>query len=306
MLALPEKSVDIVTTSPPYNLGIEYGTYKDNKPRKDYLEWLDKVFAAVKHCLKDDGHFWLNMGYSNVDPWVGMDVGNVARNHFVLQNNFVWVKSIAIGNVTSGHFKPINSNRFSNPTWEHLFHFTKTGNVTCDKLGVGVPYMWDCNLDNSSRIRGRLAKKFGFKDIKDFKKSAGNSVKAEFEKQLAVKLENQKPKADTRCRGNSWYIPYDTIANREKHRGSHPATYPVALIEQCIKFSGLKTGVLVDPFMGSGTSGVAAVKCGLDYIGFDIDKDYKQFAEDRIADTTISLAVPIPTVGTGNSLFAFS
>ena len=48
MLALPEKSVDIVTTSPPYNLGIAYGTYKDNKPRQEYLEWLDKVFKAVK------------------------------------------------------------------------------------------------------------------------------------------------------------------------------------------------------------------------------------------------------------------
>ena len=286
MLALPEKSVDIVTTSPPYNLGIAYGTYKDNKPRQEYLEWLDKVFKAVKHCLKDDGHFWLNMGYSNVDPWVGMDVGNVARDNFVLQNNFIWVKSIAIGDVTSGHFKPINSNRFSNPTWEHLFHFTKAGNVECDKLGVSVPYMWKGNIDKSGRVKGRLAKKFGFKDIKEFNKTASDIVKADFEQQLSVKLANQKPKAETRCKGNSWFIPYDTIANREKHRGSHPATYPVALIEQCIKFSSLESGVLVDPFMGSGTSAVAAVKCGLDYIGFDIDKDYKQFAEDRIADVT--------------------
>jgi site-specific DNA-methyltransferase (adenine-specific) len=79
-------------------------------------------------------------------------------------------------------------------------------------------------------------------------------------------------------------VPYDTIANREKHRGNHPATYPVALIEQCIKFSGLTSGVLVDPFMGSGTSAVAAVKCGLNYVGFDIDADYQQFAQDRIAD----------------------
>jgi DNA modification methylase len=142
-------------------------------------------------------------------------------------------------------------------------------------------------------VKGRLAKKFGFKDIKEFNKKASDTVKADFEKQLAVKLTNQKPKADTRCKGNSWFIPYDTIANREKHRGSHPATYPVALIEQCIKFSGLDSGVLVDPFMGSGTSAVAAVKCGLEYIGFDIDPDYRQFALDRIADIT------------GNDLFTF-
>jgi site-specific DNA-methyltransferase (adenine-specific) len=294
MLALPPQSVDIVTTSPPYNLGIDYGTYEDNKPRQEYLEWLDKVFVAVKHCLKDDGHFWLNMGYSNIDPWVGMDVGNIARRHFILQNNFIWVKSIAIDDVTSGHFKPINSNRFSNPTWEHLFHFTKTGAVVCDKLAVGVPYMWDCNIDNSGRVRGRQAKKYGFKDIKDFNKNADADTKIKFEEELATKLENKAPRPDTRCKGNSWFIPYDTIANREKHRGSHPATYPVALIEQCIKFSGLKSGVLVDPFMGSGTSAVAAVKCGLDYVGFDIDADYRQFAEDRIEDfnkqlTTLNL-----------------
>lgn len=286
MQQLPAGSADIVVTSPPYNLDIEYGTYKDNKPRQEYLSWLDSVFVAVKHCLKDNGHFWLNVGYSNVDPWVGMDVAQVARNHFVLQNNFNWVKSITIDDVTTGHFKPINSNRFANPTWEHLFHFTKTGSVPCDKLAIGVPYMWDCNIDNSGRIRGRLAKKYGFENIKEFNKNATAELKQKFEKEFAEKIKNTKPKADKRCRGNSWFVPYDTIANREKHRGSHPATYPVALVENCIRFSGLTSGLLVDPFMGSGTSAIAAIKQGLDYMGFDIDRDYRQFAIDRINNET--------------------
>lgn len=284
MNSLPAQSIDIVVTSPPYNLGIEYGTYKDDKPRQEYLNWLNDVFAAVKHCLKDTGHFWLNVGYSNIDPWVGMDVAQIARNHFVLQNNFTWVKSITIDDVTTGHFKPINSDRFANPTWEHLFHFTKTGSVSCDKLAVGVPYMWDCNIDNTGRIRGRLAKKYGFKDQKDFNKNAAEDVKLQFEKEFAEKIKDKKPRPDKRCRGNSWFVPYDTIANREKHRGSHPATFPVALVENCIKFSGVSSGVLLDPFMGSGTSAVAATRQNLDYIGFDIDPDYKAFAEDRIID----------------------
>jgi site-specific DNA-methyltransferase (adenine-specific) len=284
MLALPAKSVDIVSTSPPYNLGIAYNTYRDNLPRQEYLSWLSTVFAAVKHCLKDDGHFWLNVGYSNIDPWVGMDVAQVARDHFVLQNNFTWVKSIAINDVTTGHFKPINSDRFANPTWEHLFHFTKTGTVTCDKLAVGVPYMWDCNIDNTGRLRGRAAKKLGYKNIKDFNARATDDDKKKFENELSVKLARQKPRAQSRCRGNSWFVPYDTIANREKHRGSHPATFPVALIEQCIKFSGAESGVLVDPFMGSGTSALAAINCGLDYIGFDVDPNYIEFAQDRIQE----------------------
>jgi len=286
MNSLPEKSVDIVVTSPPYNLGINYGTYKDNKPRQEYLNWLESVFVAVKHCLKDDGHFWLNVGYSNIDPWVGMDVAQVARNHFVLQNNFNWVKSITIDDVTTGHFKPINSDRFANTTWEHLFHFTKLGNTPCDKLALGVPYMWDCNIDNSGRIRGRLAKKYGFENIKDFNQNADPATKKKFETELTTKLANTKTKSDKRCRGNSWFVPYDTILNRKKHRGSHPATYPIQLVENCIKFSGVKSGILLDPFMGSGTSAIAAIRQGLEFVGYDIDSDYKQFAEDRIADET--------------------
>ena len=54
------------------------------------------------------------------------------------------------------------------------------------------------------------------------------------------------------------------------------------LIENCIKFSGLKKGVLVDPFMGSGTSAIAAIRQKLDFIGFDIDADYQKFAVNRV------------------------
>lgn len=280
---IPPGSIDICTTSPPYNLGIEYSTYDDSRSRDEYLNWLDEVFAAIKIVLKDDGHFWLNLGYSNIDPWIGMDVAQIARRHFVLQNTFTWVKSITIDNVTKGHFKPINSERFANTTWEHLFHFTKTGSVKCDRLSIGVPYMWDCNIDNTGRIKGRLAKKFGFANIKDFNKNASKEIKEQFLVELEHKTSKQKPRQDRRCQGNTWFVPYDTIANREKHRGSHPATYPVDLIRNCIKFSGVKHGILLDPFMGSGTSAVAAIRNNLDYIGFEIDADYKIFAEDRIS-----------------------
>jgi len=246
MNSLPAQSIDIVVTSPPYNLGIEYGTYKDDKPRQEYLKWLKDVFQAVKHCLKDNGHFWLNVGYSNADPWVAMDVAQVARDCFILQNNIMWVKSIYVNGKTSGHFKPINSKRYVSPTWEHLFHFTKNGTVELDRLAVGVPYEWyEANLRNP-------------------------------------KTKQTKP--NIRCKGNTWFIPYDTISNKAKHRGNHPATYPVSLVEECIKISRLSKGLLLDPFMGSGTSAIAAIRQGLDYIGFDIDQNYIDFAEDRISE----------------------
>jgi site-specific DNA-methyltransferase (adenine-specific) len=76
-------------------------------------------------------------------------------------------------------------------------------------------------------------------------------------------------------------VPYDTISNKTKHRGNHPATFPVALVEEAIKVSGVQSGILLDPFIGSGTSAIAASKHNLNYIGFDIDQNYIDFAEDR-------------------------
>ena len=244
MKSLDEKSIDICVTSPPYNLNIKYGKYEDSKPFDVYLNWLNDVFDAVKYCLKDDGHFFLNVGYSNIEPWIAMDVAQTARQHFILQNQIAWVKSIFVNDKTTGHFKPINSDRFISPTWESLFHFTKTGKVKLDRLAVGVPYEWfEANLRNEKT-----------KDTKQ----------------------------NLRCKGNTWFVPYDTISNKEKHRGNHPATFPKQLVEDCIKVSGIKKGILLDPFMGSGTSAIAAIQNGFEYVGFDIDQDYIDFANDRI------------------------
>jgi site-specific DNA-methyltransferase (adenine-specific) len=248
MQALPDASVDICVTSPPYNLGIGYSTYRDDRPLQDYLNWLGSVFGEIKRVLTDDGHFWLNVGYSNQDPWVAQDVAQVARDHFVLQNSVMWVKSIYVNGKTSGHFKPVNSERYIAPTWEHVFHFTKTGRSPLDKLTIGVPYEYYAeNLRNP--------------------KTAGT-------------------KPNLRCRGNTWFIPYETISNRAKHRGDHPATFPVALAENCIRVSGVTSGTVLDPFMGSGTTAIAAHRCGLSWLGFEIDTNYRDFALDRIAAET--------------------
>ena len=63
-------------------------------------------------------------------------------------------------------------------------------------------------------------------------------------------------------------------------RGKHPATFPVRLVEDCLKLTGTK-GTVLDPFMGTGTTAVAAVNLGWEYIGYEIDEDYVTFSEDR-------------------------
>ncbi len=239
---LEDKSIDATITSPPYNLDIKYGTYQDDKEEEEYLKWLSAILAEVRRVLKDDGALFLNVGASNMNPWVPYDVVNAISDIFTLQNNIIWVKSIAIDDRTYGHFKPINSKRFTNHTFEHIFHLTKTGEVPIDRLGIGVPYQHKSNI---KRWKGT-----GQKDL--------------------------------RCRGNCWFIPYETI-NKKAMKGKHPAIFPTKLVENCIRLHGIREDmVILDPFVGTGTTMVVAAQLGLRGIGMDIDKDYLKFAGDRV------------------------
>ncbi|MGH9991083.1 MAG: DNA methyltransferase, partial [Nitrososphaera sp.] len=65
-----EKSVDVVVTSPPYNIGINYGSYSDALPREQYLSWMEAVGSAVRRALADDGSFFLNIGNKPKDQWI--------------------------------------------------------------------------------------------------------------------------------------------------------------------------------------------------------------------------------------------
>ncbi len=247
-----DRSADVVVTSPPYNIGTSYGSYKDELPREKYLTWIEEVGIAVKQSLTDDGSFFLNIGNKLKDPWIAWDVAYVLRKYFVLQNVIHWVKSIAIskaqvgnypniaGDIAVGHFKPIMSNRFLNDCHEYIFHFTKYGDVHLDKLAVGVSYQDKTNIERWKATN----------------------------------------KEDRRDRGNMWFIPYQTIQSRSKQR-PHPATFPVKLPEMCIRLHG-NAKLVVDPFVGIGSAAIAAMRLGISFVGFEIDKEYLDATIDRI------------------------
>ena len=250
---LEDGEVDVIVTSPPYNLGIAYNTYNDSVSRTEYLDWMEKVAKECKRVLSDCGSFFLNVGYKPKDPWVAWEVAFRFRKHFVLQNVIHWIKSIAIpkedvgdypnvtGNIAVGHFKPINSERFVNKCHEYVFQFTKGGDVELDKLAVGVPYQ-----DKSNIRRWKSA----VQDVRD--------------------------------RGDTWFIPYETIRSRERQR-PHPSAFPSKLPMMCILLHGLeRTKLVLDPFIGIGNTAVACLKLGVDYIGFEMDESYAQTAEQRI------------------------
>jgi site-specific DNA-methyltransferase (adenine-specific) len=254
MTELLPGSVDVIVTSPPYNLGIQYRTYDDTLPRPEYLAWTSDWASAALRVLSDQGSLFLNVGGKPRDAWVPFEVAHCFhRLGFHLQNTIHWIKSIAIEEPTSsrngkkasvlsrGHYKPVNSPRYLNSCHEYIFHFTKTGEVPLDRLAIGVPYQDKSNVDRWA--------------------SASN---------------------DIRCRGNTWFIPYETIQSRNRQR-PHPATFPPRLPEMCILLHGRQRArSVLDPFMGIGNTALAAAKLGVAVIGYEIDSDYFRVACERL------------------------
>jgi len=250
---LEQATVGVVVTSPPYNLGIKYRSYEDDLPRGEYLAWTDRWIRAVARTMTASGSLFMNVGAKPTDPWIPLEVAQVARKHLKLQNTIHWVKSIAIDrqaagasarldrDVAVGHYKPINSDRFVNDCHEFIFHFTPGGRTRLDRRAVGVKYQDPSNIK-------RWAK-------------AGQGK---------------------RCRGNTWFIPYETIQSRDRDR-PHPASFPPKVPEQCVKLHGLpRAGVVLDPFLGLGSTAIAAARLGLDFVGIEMDSHYLKEAVRRL------------------------
>ncbi|MCI0475403.1 MAG: site-specific DNA-methyltransferase, partial [Anaerolineales bacterium] len=83
---LAPRSVDVVITSPPYNLGIKYKKYDDTISRDAYLAWLGEWAQIVREVLRDDGSLFLNLGSKPTDPAVPFEVVAEMQKYFVLQN----------------------------------------------------------------------------------------------------------------------------------------------------------------------------------------------------------------------------
>lgn len=154
MRKMPSGSVDLILTSPPYNIGMKYRSAGDSRPRTEYLDWMEKIAVEIRRLLQPDGALFLNLGSTSTDPWIVDDVGGRFRRHLILQNRIAWIKSVSVGGRTHGHFKPLNSRRFLNRTYEEVLHWSIRGDLEIDRLAIGVPYEDKGNL---SRWRHAMA-----------------------------------------------------------------------------------------------------------------------------------------------------
>jgi site-specific DNA-methyltransferase (adenine-specific) len=246
-------SVDVAVTSPPYNLGIAYNSHDDTAPREEYLAWCDTWGGAVKRALAPGGSFFLNVGSKPTDPCVPFAVLAVMQKHFILQNVIHWIKSIAVMRADVGDYPGLEADLVAG----HYKPINSPRFVNdCHEYIFHLTHRGDVPLD-------RLAIGVPYRDKSNVTrwKSAG---------------------ADVHCRGNTWFLPYPTILRRSRDR-PHPASFPEALPERCIRLHGLeRTRLVLDPFMGLGTTGAACARLGVDCVGFEIDEEYRAYALGRI------------------------
>jgi site-specific DNA-methyltransferase (adenine-specific) len=254
--ALAPGSVSAIVTSPPYNLGVRYRSYEDTLPRDRYLHWTGDWIQAAKGALSPNGSLFLNVGAKPTDPWTAIDIALAARPHLQLQNTVHWVKSVAIEKDAAGAASGVDRDLA-------LGHYKPINSPR---------FVNDCHefifqFTRSGRVPlDRLALGVPYQDQSNITRwrSAGGG---------------------RRCRGNVWFLPYETIQNRAEDR-PHPATFPSRLPDFCLRLHGLsRLRTVVDPFLGLGSSAVACARLGIDFVGIELDEAYLQEAIERARET---------------------
>lgn len=219
--------INLIVTSPPYNIGKEYEFVQDVE---SYVSWCEKWLDCIYNITNDNGSFWLNLGYFEV-PGKGKNVPISYllwdKSRFYLEQEIVW------------HYEAgVAAKKRLSPRNEKWLFYVKNNN----------DYVF--NLDS----------------VRD----------------QNVKYPNQKKNGKFRCNplgknpSDVWNISKVTSGkNRSsKERTIHPAQFPLEVVERIIKLSSNCGDFILDPFSGSGTTGICAVALGRFYIGFEINCEY--------------------------------
>jgi site-specific DNA-methyltransferase (adenine-specific) len=242
-----DATVDIIVSSPPYNIGIAYNTYGDKMSAKEYLEWQKNIWTEACRILKPTGHLFLNIAPTRRDPLLPYRVADAVP--WTIQNSIVWSKCIEIDGHVRGHGVVTASKKYLPNGHEMMFHFTKDGNTEIDIQASSVPYQPAWAADNAKRT-GR-----------SWRPTVNNwhipyETCGSFGGNRSAELKGDK---------------------------KHPAIFPRELVRHCLNVAGAQPGEIVyDPFAGTGTTLVVAKEMGLVGIGTEIDADYAAFIHQRM------------------------
>ena len=225
MSEIPDSSIHLMVTSPPYNVKKEYD---QDLSLNEYRKLLREVFTETYKKLVTGGRVCINIANIGRKPYIPLHayiIEDMLGIGYYMRGEIIWNKASSAGTSTAWGSWLSASNPVLRDVHEYILVFSKES------------FSRDRNeKENSIRKEGFL----------EWTKSV-------------------------------WTFP----AASAKSVG-HPAPFPEELPYRLIQLYSFKNDVVLDPFCGSGTTCVAALKSGRNYIGYDIDKTYVELANDRI------------------------
>jgi site-specific DNA-methyltransferase (adenine-specific) len=234
-----KNSVDLIITSPPYNVDIQYNRHNDKISYEDYLDFSKKWIARCFEFLRDDGRFCLNIPLDknkNGQQSVGADLTTIAKCiGFKYHSTIVWNE----GNI---------SRRTAWGSWKSASAPFVIAPVEL------IVILYKCR----------------------WKKTSGSKI-SDISKEDFM----------------NWTNGLWTFSGESKKRTGHPAPFPVELPQRCIKLFSFVDDIVLDPFLGSGSTLIATALNNRVGIGIDVDLEYCKLAKKRlikeahILDTTL-------------------
>lgn len=267
----PDASVDMIVTSPPYygqrDYSTDYQIGQESTP-EEYIERLLEVFHECKRVLTESGTLWLNLGdkYQNGQllgmPWrVALAL---MSDKWILRADVIWHKSNAMPSSVK-----------TRPTQDHeyLFLFSKNHDYYYDADAIREPHVTFTERTKMRGGRGHFGKAGGTPEKGKFGSNA-NLHRARWDQAFHPKGRNKR---------TVWSIPLG------KFREAHFAVFPEKLVEPCVLAGCPSHGIVLDPFIGSGTTAVVALRLGRGFIGIDSNPSYCEMARKRVHAKTAAL-----------------
>jgi site-specific DNA-methyltransferase (adenine-specific) len=264
---MPAALVDTVVTSPPYFRQRDYSgedQLGQEQTPEAYIGKLVDVFRECRRTLKDSGSLWLVIGDKYLDgeqlgmPWrVALAL---KADGWILRSDIIWHKPNAMPSAVK-----------TRPTVDHeyVFFFTKSPDYYYDADAIREPHV---TFTEKSRMRGGRNHFFRPGGTPEQGKNKGNP-------NLHHGRWDQAFHPKGRNKRTVWSI------SLSKFREAHFAVFPEPLVETCILAGCPEGGVVLDPFLGSGTTAVVAKRLGRKYIGIDCVAEYCEMACRRLRET---------------------
>lgn len=315
MAAVADGSVQLVVTSPPYNVGKAYATHNDSLPLDEYLAFLSQVWRECYRVLAPGGRLCINVANTDRKPYLPLnalitaELLRMARDEglgWQMRGELIWDKGSSAGVSTAWGSFASSTDPVLRDVHEYIMVFSKVqfrldgGGKTGISGGQFVDWtrsIWRPEeAGDRSSVTGERSTANSETAVQQngetaSSEAAGRSLEA-LQRKLASKLKEARRRnkddewvAESLARAAWQYFsePGESIWAMTTESGvAHPAPFPVELPYRLILLYTQPGDLVLDPFMGAGATAVAAVQTGRHFVGYDVSEEYCALARRRV------------------------